>query len=67
MRAYPANAKKSRPAACRIPGTAISPPNRSCAKSAWPLVNPATTTADSTASTTATITRVSHADFWIPP
>ncbi len=66
MRAYPAKAKNSRPAACSTPVTVASEPTSSRTVSAADEVRLATTTAASTASTTATTTRVSHADFWIP-
>ena len=63
MRAYPAKAKNNSPAACSTP--LMLPPVR-VIRSAWPATATVTTTPASIASTPATITRVSNADFWIP-
>ena len=66
MRAYPANAKNSSPAACSTPATVTSSPITGRQPSASPKPTMMTTTAVSTDSTTATITRVSSAERWTP-
>lgn len=66
MRAYPANAKNSRPAAWSTPVTVASGPMSSRAVSAPAEVRAVTATAASTARTTTTMTRVRNADFCTP-
>ena len=65
MRAYPANAKNNRPAACSTPPRAVVT-RSSRTPSTSPDPSTITTTAASTASTIATMTRVTSADFWMP-
>lgn len=67
MRAYPAKAKNSRPPACSTPATPPENPMSSRPASAAPDDRHTTTTEARTARTTATIARVSQADFWMPP
>ena len=63
IRAYPANAKKSRPADCSTPPG--STPVR-FAVDAVPPASAATTTTASVASVSTTITRLTRADRWTP-
>lgn len=65
IRAYPANAKKSSPAAWSNP--APPPDSPTSGRPAADDPRQVATTAARTASTSATIARVSHADFCTPP
>ncbi len=66
MRAYPAKAKNSSPAACKTPPTVIAPDGTTRERSARPLARQATTATASTTRTTATIARVSQAALCTP-
>ena len=64
MRAYPANAKNSSPAACSTPRDAdVVAQSPAASRPTSPKPRTTTTTAASTASTTATMIRVSSADL----
>ena len=66
MRAYPANAKKHSPAACSTPSALDVVANARREASAPPEVSDRDHDRASTASTTATMILVSHADFCTP-